>query len=47
MQAWKDLFFTDYGIMSVIVIAGVLVMSVYFAKLFKKKMEEDELAQKK
>lgn len=47
MQAWKDLFSTDYGIMSVIVIAGVIVMSVYFSKLFKQKMEEDERAAKK
>ncbi|MEY4591857.1 MAG: hypothetical protein RIR18_752 [Pseudomonadota bacterium] len=47
MQAWVDLFSTDYGVMSVIVIAGVLVMSVYFAKLFKQKMEEEERALKK
>lgn len=47
MQAWVDLFSTDYGIMSVIVIAGVLVMSVYFSRMFKQKMEKDERAQKK
>jgi heme/copper-type cytochrome/quinol oxidase subunit 2 len=47
MQAWVDLFSTDYGIMSVIVIAGVIAMSVYFSKMFKQKMEEDERAARK
>lgn len=47
MQAMVDLFSTDYGLMSVIVIAGVIVMSVYFSMLFKRKMEEEERAQGK
>lgn len=47
MQAMVDLFSTDYGLMSVIVIAGVIVMSVYFSMLFKRKMEEAERAQGK
>lgn len=47
MQAWVDLFSTDYGLMSAIVIAGVLVMSVYFSVLFKRKMEEAERNQGK
>lgn len=41
MKALSDLFSTDYGLMSVFVIGGVIVMSIYFAKLFKQKMEED------
>lgn len=47
MQAWKDLFFTDYGLMSFLVIAGVVAMSVYFSRMFKEKMEESERALKK
>lgn len=47
MQAMTDLFSTDYGLMSVFVIAGVLVMSVYFSMLFKRKMEESEREQGK
>lgn len=44
MQALSDLFSTDYGLMSVFVIGGVIVMSIGFAKFFKQKMEEDARA---
>ena len=47
MKALADLFSTDYGLMSVAVIAGVIVMSIYFSALFKRKMEEDERNQGK
>ena len=42
MQALKDLFTTDYGIMSVIVIAFILGMAAWFVRYFVRHMEEDE-----
>ncbi len=42
MQALKDLFTTDYGIMSVIVIAFILAMAAWFVRYFVRHMEEDE-----
>ena len=40
MKAWIDLFSTDYGLMSVAVIAFVLVMAVYFLRVFLGLMDE-------
>ena len=40
MKSWIDLFSTDYGLMSVGVIAFVLVMAVYFLRVFMGLMDE-------
>jgi hypothetical protein len=40
MKALIDLFSTDYGLMSVAVIAFVLVMAVYFLRVFMGLMDE-------
>ena len=40
MKAWIDLFSTDYGLMSVAVIAFVLIMAVYFLRVFMGLMDE-------
>ncbi len=40
MKAWFDLFSTDYGLMSLAVIAFVLVMAVYFLRVFLGLMDE-------
>ena len=40
MKAWIDLFSTDYGLMSVAVIAFVLVIAVYFLRVFMGLMDE-------
>ena len=40
MKALIDLFSTDYGLMSIAVIAFVLVMAVYFLRVFLGLMEE-------
>ena len=40
MKAVIDLFSTDYGLMSVGVIAFVLVMAVYFLRVFMGLMDE-------
>ncbi len=40
MKAWIDLFSTDYGLMSVGVIAFVIVMAVYFLRVFMGLMDE-------
>jgi hypothetical protein len=40
MKAWIDLFSTDYGLMSVAVIVFVLVMAVYFLRVFMGLMDE-------
>lgn len=42
MQALKDLFTTDYGLMSIIVIAIILGMAGYYVRYFIRHMEEDE-----
>lgn len=41
MKLLTDLFTTDYGIMSIICIAFVLGMAVWFHLFFKRKMNED------
>jgi hypothetical protein len=40
MKALIDLFSTDYGLMSVGVIACVLIMAVYFLRVFMGLMDE-------
>jgi hypothetical protein len=40
MKAWIDLFSTDYGLMSVAVIVLILVMAVYFLRVFLGLMDE-------
>ena len=41
MKMLTDLFTTDYGLMSVAVIAFMLGMAVWFRAFFKRKMDED------
>ncbi len=41
MKMLRDLFSTDYGLMSVAVIAFMLGMAVWFRMFFKRKMAED------
>lgn len=40
MKAIVDLFSTDYGLMSLGVIAFMLGMGVFFLRMFTKKMDE-------
>lgn len=42
MQALKDLFTTDYGLMSIIGLAFILGMGVYFVRYFISHMHEEE-----
>jgi len=44
MKALADLFSTDYGLLSVGVIAFTLGMGVFFYRFFSKKMDEDAAA---
>ncbi|EGK73436.1 hypothetical protein METUNv1_00063 [Methyloversatilis universalis FAM5] len=44
MKAWSDLLTTDYGLMSLVVIAIVIFMSVWFSRFFKRHMDEDAAA---
>ena len=39
MKLWIDLFSTDYGLMSLGVIVLILVMAVFFTRLFLGKMK--------
>lgn len=41
MKLMQDLFSTDYGLMSLAVIAFTLGMAVWFRQFFKRKMAED------
>jgi hypothetical protein len=41
MKLLTDLFSTDYGLMSIIGIAFMLGMGVFFTRFFKHKMNED------
>lgn len=43
-MAWKLLLTSDFGLMSLGVIAFVLVMAIYFISFFSKKAEEDAKA---
>jgi heme/copper-type cytochrome/quinol oxidase subunit 2 len=40
MKAWIDLFSTDYGLMSLAVILFVIVMAIYFLRVFLGLMDE-------
>lgn len=40
MMAWKELFTTDVGLASLGVIVFVIGMSVFFGRMFNKKMNE-------
>jgi len=40
MKAMVDLFSTDYGLLSVAVLAFILVMAVWFYRFFTRKMNE-------
>ncbi|UJB63308.1 DUF3149 domain-containing protein [Acidovorax sp. YS12] len=44
MKLLTDLFATDYGLMSVFVIVFILVMAVFFIRLFLGKINEGALA---
>lgn len=39
-MAWRELFGTDIGLLSLFTIGFVLVMGVFFVGLFNKKMNE-------
>jgi hypothetical protein len=41
MKLLTDLFSTDYGLMSIIGIAFMISMGVFFLRLFMGKMDED------
>lgn len=41
MKLMHDLFSTDYGLMSIAVIAITLGMAAWFRQFFKRKMAED------
>lgn len=47
MQAIKDLFTSDVGLLSLGSIAFVLGMAVYFVRYFLKHMHEDEARMRK
>ncbi len=40
MMAWKELFTTDVGLGSLAVIVFVIGMSIFFGRMFNKKMNE-------
>lgn len=41
MKLMTDLFSTDYGLMSVAVLAFIVVMAVWFGAFFRRKVNED------
>lgn len=41
MKAIVDLFSTDYGLFSIVVIVCTILMGLWFARFFKRKMDED------
>lgn len=41
-MAWKDLFTTDIGLLSVFTIGFILVMGVYIGRFVKRHVAEDE-----
>ncbi|NOU23958.1 MAG: DUF3149 domain-containing protein [Methylotenera sp.] len=41
MKLLTNLFSSDYGLMSLVVIAFVIFMSVWFYRFFKRHIEED------
>jgi len=40
MKLWLDLFSTDYGLLSLVVILFMLVMAVWFIRFFMGKMDQ-------
>lgn len=44
MKALSDLLSTDYGLMSLVVIAIIIYMSIWFGRFFKRHMDEDAAA---
>ena len=44
MKLFADLFSTDYGLMSAVVIAITIGMAIWYAAYFKRKMDEDAKA---
>ena len=40
MKLWLDLFSTDYGLLSLVVILFMLVMCAWFVRFFLGKMDE-------
>ncbi|MFN7569983.1 MAG: DUF3149 domain-containing protein [Betaproteobacteria bacterium] len=42
MDAWKELFMTPVGLLSLGVIVFTIGMGVWFSRWFAKKIEEDE-----
>lgn len=46
-MAWELLFTSDIGLFSLFVIVFTLGMSVFYARYFKQKMDEDALQQGK
>ncbi|MBK5913776.1 DUF3149 domain-containing protein [Rhodocyclus purpureus] len=40
-MAWELLFTSDMGLFSIFVIVFTIGMSIFFARYFKKKMDED------
>lgn len=40
-MAWTDLFSSDYGLMSLVVIVGVVVIGTVMGKIFSDKIKED------
>ena len=45
MHALNDFFTTDYGLMSAVVIAFILGMSVFFIAYFRRHIREDTAAE--
>ncbi|WP_296472168.1 DUF3149 domain-containing protein [Rhodoferax sp.] len=41
MKLMTDLFSTDYGLMSVAVLAFIVVMAIWFGAFFRRKMNEN------
>ena len=46
-MAWELLFTSDIGLMSLVVIVGVLVIGAVMGKMYASKMEEDSRKQGK
>lgn len=44
MKLLRDLFSTDYGLMSVAVLVVTIGMAIWFQRYFKRKMAEDAAA---
>ena len=40
MKLWQDLFGTDYGLMSIVGIAFMICMAIWFVRFFLRKINE-------